>query len=35
MAVLGWQPKGSRREGIERVIPFFKAKLEALCTHAT
>ncbi len=34
MAVLGWRPKVSRREGIERVIPFFKAKLEALCTHA-
>jgi UDP-glucose 6-dehydrogenase/nucleoside-diphosphate-sugar epimerase len=34
MAALGWQPKVSRREGIERVIPFFKAKLEALCAQA-
>ena len=34
MAALGWQPKVSRREGIERVIPFFKARLEALCAQA-
>ena len=34
IAVLGWQPKVSRREGIERVIPYFKAKLEVLCTQA-
>jgi dTDP-glucose 4,6-dehydratase len=34
IAALGWQPKVSRREGIERVIPFFKAKLEALCAQA-
>jgi UDP-glucose 6-dehydrogenase/nucleoside-diphosphate-sugar epimerase len=29
--VLGWQPKVNRRDGISRVIPFFKAKLEVLC----
>jgi len=32
--VLGWRPEVSRREGIERVIPFFKAKVEALCAAA-
>src|SRR5207245_1589426 len=27
-SVLGWQPKVSRREGIRRVIPYFKSKVE-------
>ena len=27
---LGWQPHVCRREGIERVIPYFKAQVEAL-----
>jgi len=31
VAVLRWQPKVSRQEGIKRVILFFQAKLEALC----
>ena len=31
VAVLRWQPKVSRQEGIKRVIVFFQAKLEALC----
>jgi len=35
ITVLGWRPEVSRREGIERVIPFFKAKVEALCAAAT
>jgi UDPglucose 6-dehydrogenase len=29
--VLGWQAKVSRREGILRVVPYFKTMLEALC----
>ncbi len=31
VATLGWQPKVSRREGIERVLPYFKGKLEDPC----
>ncbi len=33
IAALGWQPNVSRRGGIERVIPYFKSKVEALCAH--
>jgi len=27
MAALGWKPQVSRREGIERVVPYFRAEL--------
>ncbi|MFQ5817674.1 MAG: UDP-glucuronic acid decarboxylase family protein [Terriglobia bacterium] len=33
VATLGWQPRISRREGIARVIPYFKTKVEALCAR--
>jgi dTDP-glucose 4,6-dehydratase len=33
VALLGWSPKVSRREGIERVIPYFRAQLEVLSVH--
>ena len=29
-AALGWQPTVSRRQGLERVIPYFRAKVEEL-----
>ncbi len=31
IAALAWKPEVGRREGIQRVIPFFKTKLEASC----
>lgn len=31
-STLGWRAKVSRREGIQRVIPYFKAKLGTLCS---
>lgn len=30
IATLGWRPTLSRREGMERVVPYFKAELEQL-----
>lgn len=30
---LGWEPKVPRQEGLRRVIPYFKAQVEALCVH--
>ena len=33
MATLGWKPKVSRSEGLQRVIRYFQARLEALCEH--
>jgi dTDP-glucose 4,6-dehydratase len=30
---LGWRPRIGRREGLERVLPYFKAKVEALCAR--
>ncbi len=30
MATLGWKPKVGRREGIERVITYFRSKLEVV-----
>lgn len=33
IAKLGWRPKVSRREGIECVIPYFRAKVGALCAR--
>lgn len=32
-AILGWRPTVSRREGIERVIPYFRSRVEALCAR--
>lgn len=32
-AVLGWGPKVSRAEGIQRVIPYFKSEVEVFCAQ--
>jgi dTDP-glucose 4,6-dehydratase len=32
IATLNWQPKVCLREGIQRVIPYFKSQLAAACT---
>ena len=33
IAALAWRPRVSRREGIQRVIPYFKAQMEAQCAR--
>ena len=33
ITTLGWQPKVRRREGIERLIPYLRSKVEALCAR--
>lgn len=32
-AVLGWEPKVSRREGLQQVIPYFAQSCEEICVH--